>query len=98
MVHVDPVKCQCFRDSFCGVAEGIVKGLSSSCSASSDGHWTTWSDFFGVLYLYPLLISYQYHVSILNAFNQQYHTGKIAPIDSVVHACMVEEAVQVVGQ
>ena len=71
MTHVDPVKRQCFSDIFCAEMKDISKGLSPIRDASSDGHWTTWSNFCGDVDLDPLPFSYQYLVLVLNTFSQQ---------------------------
>ena len=98
MAHVDPIRCNCFRNSYRTAADDIAEGLSLICVASSNDHWETWSYFFEVLSLVPLIISYQDPFPILNAFTQQYRTGKISIFGRVVCAQVVEDSVRLVGQ
>ena len=74
MVHVDPIKHQCFHNSLHAATEKITKGISSSRAYSYDFQYKTLSNFCGVVALDPLLVSYQDPVTIHNVFVQQYHT------------------------
>ena len=46
----------------------------------------------------PLLVAYQDHVPILNAFARDYRTGNIAPDSRGVRSRTVEDAVRSIGQ
>ena len=89
MAHVYPVKRQCFRNNFCAVAEDITKVLSSIRSASYNGHLMTWYNFFVVVALENLLVSYQDLFPNFNAFVQQCLTISISPSGHVVCASKV---------
>ena len=46
----------------------------------------------------PLIVAYQDHVPILNAFARDYRTGNIAPGSRSVRSRTVEDAVRSIGQ
>ena len=45
MEAMDPSKRDCFCNSFRAAENDITKGLSTSQSTTSDGHWTNWAEF-----------------------------------------------------
>ena len=97
MATVDPVSQTRFWNSFRSATEEILEGLSTGRATTADGHWTKWTYFCARVALDPLLVAYQDHVPILNAFAWDYRTGNIAPDTRGVQSRTVEDAVRSIG-
>ena len=83
-----------FWDSFSASTEDIREGLSAGRATAADGHWTKSAYFCARVALKPLLIAYKDPVPILNVFDRDYRTEKIAPNSHAVQSRTVEDAVQ----
>ena len=94
----DPSSFNCFCDIFLAAVNDIIKGLSTSQSAATDGQWKKWDNLWRYVSLDPLHIPFGYIVPILNAFSRKYLTSYIAPRRLQVQARIVEYSVWYIVQ
>ena len=79
MATVEPAAKTRFWDSFRASTEDIREGLSIGRATTTYDHWTKWDYFCARVDLDHLIVAYKDPIPILNAFAQDYQTGKIAP-------------------